>query len=239
MELDPITLKDHPEISGGSCIGIKYDKGVLLAGDRMLIYAGVYWEKDVQRIHQISDSTILASSGDYADLQKLLKELQNKNDLDVIAEDGHQFLQPKDYCKWLANVHFNKRMRVNPYFNSHIVAGINSQSGDKFLGVVDVYGNTFEGKYIITGLANYFCPAILESGVTDDLTLEGAKALMEKCFRVLYYRDKCQSDMIQYVTMNDQSVVTFEEPIRIESKWDYSFTTNMTNDHTRDMRSKA
>jgi hypothetical protein len=45
--------------------------------------------------------------------------------------------------------------------------------------------------------------------------------------------------MIQYVTMNDQSVVTFEEPIRIESKWDYSFTTNMTNDHTRDMRSKA
>ena len=232
----PKTASAAPAIQGGSCIGIKYDKGILLAGDRMLKYAGCYWIKDAQRVHKISSNCLLASSGDYADLQQILKKLKEKHDLDVIADDGHIFLEPKDYCKWLANLHFGKRMRVDPYWNSHIVAGIDSKTGEKYLGTVDMYGNTYEGKYLLTGLANYFCNSILYDHVTDDLTLEDAKKLMDKCFRALYYRDKFQSDVIQFVTITDDSEITFEEPYRLESKWDYHFTKHLTNDTTRDMR---
>mmetsp|Transcript_4803 Transcript_4803/g.4542 ORF Transcript_4803/g.4542 Transcript_4803/m.4542 type:complete len:171 (+) Transcript_4803:208-720(+) len=168
----------------------------------------------------------------------LLKKLKDKNDYDIIAEDGHQHYEPKDYCKWLANVHFNKRMRVDPYYNSHIVAGVDSKSGDKFLGTVDVHGNNFEGNYVLTGIANYFCNAILDGNVTDDLTLEGARELMTKCFTVLYYKDKSQGDKIQYVTIDTDSNVNFEDPVTLESKWDYHFTKHLTNDHTRDVRFK-
>ncbi len=180
----------------------------------------------------------MASSGDFADLQMLLKKLKDKTDFDAYAEDQAQHYQPKDYCKWLANVHFNKRMRVDPYYNSHIVAGIDSNTGEKFLGTVDVYGNNFEGNYLLTGIANYFCNSILDGNVTEDLTLEGAKALMAKCFTVLYYRDKTQGDKIQFVTIDNDSNINFEDPHTIESKWDYHFTKNMTNDHTRDVRFK-
>ena len=232
----PLKAKEAPEISGGSTIGIKYDKGILLGADTHLMYAGCYWYKDIKRINQISDNCLLASTGDYSDLQMVLKKIKDKHDSDVIADDGHLFYEPKDYCKWLANMHFNKRMRVDPYYNSHIVAGIHSKTGEKFLGTVDVHGNNFEGEYLLTGIANYFCNSILADHVTPELTLEGAKELMNKCFTALYYRDKTQGDKIQLVTINDNSEVTFEDTYTLESKWDYNFTTKMTNDETRDMR---
>ena len=168
----------------------------------------------------------------------LLKKIKAKYDSDVISDDGNQFYEPKDYCKWLANVHFNKRMRVDPYYNSHIVAGIHSKTGEKFLGTVDVHGNNFEGEYLLTGIASYFCNSILSDNVNADLTLEGAKELMNKCFTVLYYRDKTQGDKIQLVTIDNDSVVNFEDTYTLESKWDYHFTKSMTNDETRDIRFK-
>ena len=179
---------------------------------------------------------LLASGGDYSDLQQILMKLKEKRELDEIADDGNTFLEPKDYCKWLANLHFNKRMRVDPYWNSHLVAGVHSKTGEKYLGIVDLYGNTFEGKYLLTGVANYFCNSLLYDAVTDDLTLEKAKELIDNCFRVLYYRDKFQSDMIQLATITDDGEVTFEEPYRLESKWDYNYTKTKSNDELRDMR---
>ena len=235
-EPTPKTASAAPAIQGGSTIGIKYNGGILLGSDRMLKYAGCYWIKDLQRINQISSNCLLASSGDYADLQQILKKLKDKRDLDVINEDGEQFLEPKDYCKWLANLQFGKRMRVDPYWNNHIVAGIHSKTGEKFLGIVDMYGNNFEGKYLLTGIANYFCNAILEKEVDDNLSLEEAKRLMDKCFTTLYYRDKFQGDVVQYATISDSSEITLEEPHRLDSKWDYHFTKNLTNDTTRDMK---
>ena len=52
----PIQVKDQPEISGGSTIGIKYKDGILLAADTHLIYAGCYWYKDAQRINKVADN---------------------------------------------------------------------------------------------------------------------------------------------------------------------------------------
>ena len=39
-EPTPKMATTAPAFQGGSCIGIKYDKGILLGTDRMLKYAG-------------------------------------------------------------------------------------------------------------------------------------------------------------------------------------------------------
>ena len=144
----PLKNADGPIISGGSVIAIKYDKGILMGADTMMRYAGCYWYKDIQRMHQISDNIVLGSAGDYADLQKTLKMIEEKHELDEIAEDQFEFLGPKDYCKWLANLQFNKRMRVDPLYNSHIVAGLDKKSGETYLGTVDLYGNNYEAPFV-------------------------------------------------------------------------------------------
>ena len=36
----------------------------------------------------------------------IVKLLKKKHDDDVIAEDGFEFLTPRDYCTWLAALHY-------------------------------------------------------------------------------------------------------------------------------------
>ena len=232
----PMQHSDGPVISGGNVIAIKYDKGILIGADTMLKYAGCYWYKGMSRLNKVSDNVIIGSSGDYADLQQMLKKLKDKHDLDCISEDYQEFLGPKDYLKWLAAVQFNKRMRVDPFWNSHIVAGIDKETGEKYLGTVDIHGNNYEGNYLCTGIAAYFCKRILSEGVTEETTFEQAKEIINKCFTTLYYRDKFQSDNIELVTIEDGPNVTFHDPYTLESEWSYGFTVNKTNDQTRDMR---
>lgn len=196
---DPLQHASGPVITGNSVIALKYKDGIIMAADTVLKYAGCQWYKGINRINKISDNTLLGSTGDYSDLQQILKQLKDKHDLDAIAEDGFEFLGPKDYHKWLANLQFNKRMRVDPLWANHVVAGIDA-SGNKFLGTVDLYGNNYEADFICAGIANYFCKRILTEGMTDDLSRDDAIKLLKECFTVLFYRDKFQSDNIQIVS---------------------------------------
>jgi 20S proteasome subunit beta 7 len=71
------------------------------------------------------------------------------------------------------------------------------------LAHVDVYGTYLEKKYVATGMANYFCPVLIENnckpGECDEVT---ARKLIEECFRCMYYRDCRASDRIQIAVIN-------------------------------------
>lgn len=84
---------------------------------------------------------------------------------------------------------------MDPLYNSHVIGGVNPD-GSKYLASVDMYGNIYEGNHLVTGLAHYFCNVLLANEWKEDLDENGAKKLLEDCMRVLFYRDKMQSDRI-------------------------------------------
>ena len=102
----PLTHTTSPSITGGTIIGLKYKDGILLAADTQLNYGSFHTEKNQSRIYKVSENTAIASGGEYADFGEIVKLLKKKHDDDVIAEDGFEFLTPRDYCTWLAALHY-------------------------------------------------------------------------------------------------------------------------------------
>ena len=119
----PITHTTNPTITGGTIIGLKYKDGILIAADTQLNYGGFHIEKNRTRIHKVSETTAIASGGEYADFTEIVKKLKEKHEEDLISEDGFEFLTPKDYCTWLANLHYQRRNKGDPLWNNHIVGG--------------------------------------------------------------------------------------------------------------------
>ncbi len=62
-----------------------------------------------------------------------------------------------------------------------------------------------------------------------------AIAMMEKCLKVLYYRDKKATDEIQICKVTKQGV-TIEAPYTIESEWDFADFKERTNEFFRPFR---
>lgn len=60
---------------------------------------------------------------------------------------------------------------------------------DRALGTVDQIGTSFEADFIATGLGKHVAIPLMRSRWRADLTESEARALLEDCARVLYYRD--------------------------------------------------
>ena len=231
----PLTHTTNPTITGGTVIGLKFKNGVILASDTQLNYGGFHTEKNRPRIFKVSDTCAIASGGEYSDFGEVMKKLEAKHEEDLIAEDGFEFLTPRDYCTWLSSVHYQRRNKGDPYWNNHIVGGYHR--GEAFLGSVDMHGNTIQcNDYLVTGLAHYFCNVLLtNAGKPQTLSEQDAKKVLEDCFRVLFYRDCGMSDRIQFCTITEEGV-NIEDSYVLDSKWDFKSFKDQTNEVTRDIR---
>ena len=52
-----------------SVLGLKFDGGVLIAGDKLGSYGSLARYRDCSRLMKVNETTILGASGDYADYQ--------------------------------------------------------------------------------------------------------------------------------------------------------------------------
>lgn len=79
--------------------------------------------KDIRRIHQISDSTMVGASGDMADFQQVKRMLEGLMTDEAILEDGHELTTGQIY-EYLSNVMYARRSKFDPYWNALLVAGL-------------------------------------------------------------------------------------------------------------------
>jgi 20S proteasome subunit beta 7 len=120
-------------------------------------------------------------------------------------------------------------------FNNSIMGGV-TKDGEKYLAVIDMLGNTYEGNHLVTGLAHYFNNVLFANKWRPDISESEARSLIEECLRVLFYRDCKASDRIQ-ITKITKEGVTLEEPYQLTSEWDLEgFKHDNINEHTRDMK---
>ncbi|KAL0809675.1 hypothetical protein ABMA28_011194 [Loxostege sticticalis] len=205
-------------------IGLKFDKGVVIAADTLGSYGSLARFRDCPRVMKVNDLILLGNGGDYADFQYLKDIIEQKIIDEKCIGDGLQ-LKPRSLHCWLTRVLYNKRSKMDPLWSNYVVAGI--QDGEPFLGAVDKLGTAYEDAAIATGLGAYMATPLLREAVDKGgLDEQGAKALVQKCLEVLYYRDARAFQRYQLGVVTADGV-TVEDLAEITPRWELAHMIHM------------
>ncbi|EME29591.1 20S proteasome subunit beta 7 [Galdieria sulphuraria] len=217
LVVDPVRHTTSPLVTGGSVIGIKCSDGVVIAADTLASYGSLARFQNFSRLLKVTDSCLLGGGGEISDFQEIQRLLENLTTQDFCFNDEHK-KSPRSLHQYLGRVLYAQRSRLNPFWNSLIVGGyVQSQS---FLGMVDLYGTTFESEVLASGFGVLLGLPLLRKAYRPDLTVQEGIKIVEEVYRVLFYRDARSINRIQVATATVDGV-TISEPYSLETKWDF------------------
>lgn len=215
---DPTTHTTQPIVTGTSIIGIKYNGGVMLASDTLASYGSLARYHTFSRLREVNKKTLIGASGEISDFQAIIDDLNNKNQEDTNHEDNF-VRNSREYFHYLRTVLYNRRNKGNPYWNQVLVAGFDDKTQESFLGCVDLIGTSWEEDFIATGYGAYLAIPLIREKWHKDIDEGEARALLEECLRVLFYRDCRASNRIQIAKVNADGVL-ISEPYKISTQWE-------------------
>lgn len=231
-ELDALGASERtsrPIVTGTSVLGIKYQGGVMLAADTLCSYGTMAKYKDARRLLEANSGTLIGGGGEYSDFQAISMMLKANamedrclSDSLYDEDDGTTEESAKEVWSYLRAVMYNRRNKMNPLWNDLLVAGFDKKSkdGKPFLGFVDKIGTAYEDDCVATGFGSYLALPILREKYRPDLEEGEARALLEDCMRVLFYRDCRALNRIQIAKVTAESGVVIHEPYEIDTSWD-------------------
>ena len=91
-----------------------------------------------------------------------------------------------------------------------------------YLGYTDLIGQSYTENFIATGYGGHLALPIIRDEWKPDMSESDAKALMEKCMKVLYFRDCRTCSKIQ-IGVAKKDGVTISEPYVLEMKQNWQF----------------
>lgn len=216
---DPHTRTQYPYVTGTSVLAVKYKDGVMLACDTLGSYGSTKRYKSVQRLQPVGKNTVIGGSGEYSDFAYILKLLDELTTDDYCLDDG-QALRPKEISAYLTRVLYNRRTKMDPLWNSLVVAGVDSTSGEAFLGTVSMLGVQYSDSHVATGFGAHLARPLFREKQHDDMSEAEAKVLLEDALRVCYYRDKQSINKFQIATVTATGT-TVSEPYALDTAWHY------------------
>jgi 20S proteasome subunit beta 7 len=222
------------EYVGSTVIGVKYTGGILLATDTRLNYGGLAkYQNITDRLTRVNNNTIMGSSGEYSDYQELTRVLNEEVLKDSL--NSRSYLGPSEITNYLSSICYYRRSKMDPYMTSTVVGGLD-WNGTPVLYSVDQFGTKLESNYFATGMGNYFSQSIIEPELPKNgevFTRRQAIDLLEKCFKVIYYRDCRAGNNIKYAYLERDSSnnLVYEEQERyFKGNWSHEHFRNSTND---------
>ncbi|XP_034280990.1 proteasome subunit beta type-4 [Pantherophis guttatus] len=207
-----------PMVTGTSVLGLKFEGGVMIAADTLGSYGSLARFRNLSRIMKVNDSTVLGASGDYADFQYLKQVLEQMVIDEDLLGDGHSY-SPKAIHSWLTRVMYNHRSKMNPLWNTVVIGGYSQ--GEGFLGYVDMLGVAYEASSLATGYGSYVAQPLMREALekTPSLSQQAARALIERCMKILYYRDARSFNRYEITTVTEKGVEV-EGPLSLETNWE-------------------
>jgi 20S proteasome subunit beta 7 len=194
----------------------------MLAADTLASYGTMAKFKDARRLCQV-DNVLLGAGGEYSDFQAIM-DLLKANALQeecmggLYTESTHGG-NAKETWNYLRAVMYNRRNKMNPLWNDLVVAGLD-ESQKPFLGWVDKIGTTFAEDIVATGFGSHLAIPLLREKYRPDLQEGEARALLEDCMRILFYRDCRASNRIQIAKVDDAGAILISEPYELDTHWD-------------------
>ncbi|KAK9459440.1 nucleophile aminohydrolase [Lipomyces oligophaga] len=215
----PITQTQQPTVTGTSVLAMKFDNGVILAADNLASYGSLARFTDMERLFKVGEETIVGISGDVSDMQYIELLLERLMIEDNYPQDGHKLRAPHIY-EYLSRVMYNRRSKVDPLWNAVLVAG-KSDDGSPFLGYVDLLGVTYSSPSIATGFGAYLAIPLMRKVVSEEedaksVTEEQARAVLDQCMKVLFYRDARSLDKYSVATVFLDGNVKIEKDIKCQ-----------------------
>ncbi|KJH46214.1 peptidase, T1 family [Dictyocaulus viviparus] len=187
----------NPTCTGTSVIALQYGKGVVIMTDRVVSYGKTARYKNVSRQYKVNNNMIVAFGGDHADFQWLQNVIERKLlEWKMIGQD----LSPKALHGYLTSLMYARRTRMNPLWNTLVVAGVedeeknNKETSIPFIGVITQKGVAYQTKYVATGIAAMLLNQLIEDEGRkkgDKLTRTEAETVMRKALELTIYHDCC------------------------------------------------
>ncbi|XP_061996147.1 proteasome subunit beta type-4 [Rosa rugosa] len=214
----------NPYVTGTSVVALKYKDGVLMAADMGGSYGSTLRYKSIERMKPIGKHSLLGASGEISDFQELLRYLDELTQQDSMCDDGNS-LGPKEIHSYLTRVMYNRRNKFDPLWNSLVLGGV--KNGKTYLGIVTMIGLNFEDNHVATGFGNHLARPILRDEWRKDLSFEEGVRLLEKCMRVLLYRDRSAVNKLQIANITKEGV-TISQPYSLKTSWNFFAFQNPT-----------
>ncbi|XP_072173606.1 proteasome subunit beta type-4-like [Diadema setosum] len=208
----------NPIVTGTSTLGLKFNGGVVIAADMLGSYGSLARFRNISRVSKVNDNTVISGAGDYADFQYLTEILEQKIIDDECLNDGHSFT-PKALFSWLTRVMYNRRTNFNPLWNAFVLGGFHN--GESFLGIVDKIGVAYESPHVASGFGAYVALPLLREAYekNNSMTEQEARAVMERCLKVLFYRDARSFNRYEIAVVTEKGV-TIDPPASSQTNWD-------------------
>ncbi|KAF2605523.1 hypothetical protein F2Q70_00025911, partial [Brassica cretica] len=180
-------------------------------------YGSTLRYKNIERMKAIGKHSLLGASGEISDFQEILRYLDELVLNDNMWDDGNS-LGPKEVHNYLTRVMYNRRNKFNPLWNTLVLGGV--KNGESYLGMVSMIGVSFEDNHVATGFGNHLARPILRDEWHADLSFEDGVKLLEKCMRVLLYRDRSAINKLQIAKITEEGVTCEDEPIPLFDHFD-------------------
>lgn len=192
----------------------------MLAADTLSSYGSLARYKDTRRLHKVGEQTLIGASGEMSDYQSIIELLENVHQSDVNEDDGYS-RSPTEFFNYLRAVMYNRRNKGNPLWNQLLVAGCSTgENGKPFLGYVDLIGTAYEENYIATGFGAYLAIPLIRERWNEEMDEGEARALLEDCLRIMFYRDCRASSRIQIAKATKEGVVIISDPYQLSTEWE-------------------
>jgi len=211
----------QPITTGASVLGIKYKDGVMIACDTMVAYGNTLKFPGTSRVHSVGNNTVVGASGEYSDFQAIQRMLDDLEEEDWVNQDGTN-LGPKQVASYLGRVLYNRRSKIDPLWNQLVIGGY--KNGKHQLTYVDLQGTQYDEDFLATGFGMHMALPILraelDNGKWQTKTEAEAKAVLEKCLKLLFYRDCKASCNVQIAVINGNGT-KIGDPYRLETFWEH------------------
>ncbi|KAK8845337.1 hypothetical protein IAR55_006050 [Kwoniella newhampshirensis] len=222
----------QPLVTGTSVLGIKFDKGVMIAADNLGSYGSLARFRDIQRLHPLGKHTLLGVAGDLSDYQWLKRELDSllRQEEALSLTDSHPSLSPSNIYDLLANLFYGRRSKMNPVWNAVLVGGWDKNKKESFLAFVDLLGTTYTAPTLATGFGAHLAQPLLreayeaKAGIDGKgplLTQEEGEKLLDDCMKVLFYRDARSINKYQVAVITEEGI-TISDSKSAPTEWSFA-----------------
>ncbi|XP_033098114.1 proteasome subunit beta type-4-like [Anneissia japonica] len=215
---DPAKYTLSPMVTGSSVLGMKFNGGVLIAADMLGSYGSLARFRNISRLTTVGNNTALGAAGDYADFQYLKERLEQNIIYNECLNDGHSDT-PASVFSWLTRVMYYRRSQFNPLWNTVVVGGVHN--GESFLGYVDKIGTAYESDTAACGFGAYIALPMMRDAFekNPNMSEAEAKAVLERCLRVLFYRDARSFNKYEIAVVTAEGA-RIEQPASASTNWE-------------------
>lgn len=171
--------------TGTTCIGLKFNGGVLLAADKRVTSYKINSDS-FTKVYELSDNVVGTISGGVADAQRFIRSI--KSELKLISLKNERSIYVNEAVMTLTNYQY-AGSRSTGAIVGMLIGGFDKKTGAS-LHELSPEGSLIPNQdYVTSGSGSIFVDGILATEYDSKISLNDALVLVEKCFSAAFKND--------------------------------------------------